>query len=605
MIGALKRLPRISILRARPQRGADAEADIWRMSLLALCVGICTGVGAAVFRALIGLFYNLSYLGRWSFHYDANNLDPLSPFGDWVFFSPIIGGLIVVFLVQNFAPEAKGHGVPEVMDSIYYKGGDIRGVVAVIKSLASAISIGAGAAVGREGPIIQIGSSLGSTLGRIMRLSTSQKVTLISAGAGAGIAATFNTPLGGVLFATEILLPEISNRTFLPVVIATGSATYTGRVLLGASPAFTVPRFEGAELISALPADFLLVVILGAACGVAAWAFIALLAYMEDWFPALPGGVYVQAAAGMAAIGAMMVGFNHFFGHPFVNGVGYGVIQSILEGKMAIPALLLVLAGAKLLATTISLGSGASGGIFSPLLFIGSTLGASFGFGALAITSHTDLSPVSCAIIGMAAMVGAGTGGVMTGIVMIFEMTRDYAVIVPVIIAVAFSSGVRRALISDTIYTIKLRHRGHHIPQDRHANLYLVQQAKSIMEKDFIVAEPGAKLLDVLSAVPTDADLTPPIIIACGNRICGIVPVRSGLWPQAVRNPSLTVDALAGPDFLLARENDLLSRVFERMNRRGHGAAIVVGGTGVPRRADICGVITKRSIADAVIRSSD
>ena len=233
MIRVLK-LPRISLLKARqPPRTAGAEVELWRLCLLALCIGVFTGVGSAVFRALIGLFYNLSYLGRWSFLLDANLLDPPSPRGDLVFFAPIIGGVIVVFLVKNFAPEAKGHGVPEVMELIYYKGGDIRGVVAVVKSLASAILIGTGAAVGREGPIIQIGSALGSTLGRVMRLATSQKITLLSAGAGAGIAATFNTPLGGVLFATEILLPEISNRTFLPVVIATGSATYTGRVLLG------------------------------------------------------------------------------------------------------------------------------------------------------------------------------------------------------------------------------------------------------------------------------------------------------------------------------------------------------------------------------------
>ena len=132
---------------------------------LALCIGVFTGVGSAVFRALIGLVYNLSYLGRWSFVLDANLLDPPSPWGNLVFFAPIVGGLIVVFLVRNFAPEAKGHGVPEVMDSIYYKGGDIRGVVAVVKSLASAISIGTGAAVGREGPIIQIGSALGRPWG--------------------------------------------------------------------------------------------------------------------------------------------------------------------------------------------------------------------------------------------------------------------------------------------------------------------------------------------------------------------------------------------------------------------------------------------------------
>ncbi len=605
MIRILK-LPRISLLKARqPSRAAGAEVALWRLCLLALCIGVFTGVGSAVFRALIGLVYNVSYLGRWSFVLDANLLDPPSPWGNLVFFAPIVGGLIVVFLVRSFAPEAKGHGVPEVMDSIYYKGGDIRGVVAVVKSLASAISIGTGAAVGREGPIIQIGSALGSTLGRVMRLATSQKITLLSAGAGAGIAATFNTPLGGVLFATEILLPEISNRTFLPVVIATGSATYTGRVLLGGAPAFSMPRFEGTELGGAWPFDLLLIVALGAACGLAAWAFIRLLAFFEDWFPTLPGGAYAQVVVGMAAIGAMMVGFTHFFGHPFINGVGYGVIQSILEGKMALPGLLAVLFLAKIFATSVSLGSGASGGIFSPLLYIGATLGGGLGFGALALAPQVDLSPASCAIIGMAAMVGAGTGGVMTAIVMIFEMTRDYAVIVPVIIAVAFGSGVRRALISDTIYTIKLRHRGRQIPQDRHANLYLVQQAKSIMEEEFIVAAPDTRLLDVLNAAPPGGKVTPPIVVVNKDRISGIVPVRSEHWPRALREPTVTVETLASADYVLARETDLLSRVFERMNRHSASAAIVVGGAGVPRRKDIRGVITKRSIADAVIRSAE
>ena len=272
---------------------------------------------------------------------------------------------------------------------------------------------------------------------------------------------------------------------------------------------------------------------------------------------------------------------------------------------MTLPGLLAVLFVAKIFATSVSLGSGASGGIFSPLLFIGATLGGGLGFGALALAPQVDLSPASCAIIGMAAMVGAGTGGVMTAIVMIFEMTRDYAVIVPVIIAVAFGSGVRRALISDTIYTIKLRHRGHQIPQDRHANLYLVQQAKSIMEAEFIVAEPGARLLDVLNAAPPGGKVTPPIVVVNKDRISGIVPVRSEHWPRALRDPTVTVEALASADYVLARETDLLSRVFERMNRHGASAAIVVGGAGVPRRKDIRGVITKRSIADAVIRSAE
>jgi H+/Cl- antiporter ClcA len=197
---------------ARPRD--ERRVSLLVLCLLALGVGIMTGVGAVALRSLIGLIHNAMFNGVLKIAYDANFLEGPSRFGNWVILSPVLGGLVVVYLVDRFAPEAKGHGVPEVMDAIYYKRGDIRGVVALIKSLASALSIGSGASVGREGPIIQIGSALGSSFSKAIGLSTGQKITLLSAGAGAGIAATFNTPLGGVLFAIEILLPEVSNRTF-------------------------------------------------------------------------------------------------------------------------------------------------------------------------------------------------------------------------------------------------------------------------------------------------------------------------------------------------------------------------------------------------------
>jgi len=442
--------------------GSQTEGAEHRLGLLALCalaliVGVATGFGAVVLRDLIGLVHNAFYNGTFSYHYDANLLEPPSRFGAFVALSPILGGLVVVFLVLRFAPEAKGHGVPEVMDSVFYKRGDIRWQVAIIKSLASALSIGSGAAVGREGPIIQIGAAIGSTFGRMIRLSTWQKITLLAAGAGAGIAATFNTPLGGVLFALEILLPEVSNRTFLPVVVATGAATTIGRWLIGPDPAFAVPEFQF-TLAQAIQGDAAIAfVLLGVLCGVAAWAFIRLLVVMEDGFPKLPGGPYVQNLVGMAAIGLAMVALTRLFGHSYIDGVGYSVIQSILSGGMEAIGLMALLFGLKLLATTVSLGCGASGGIFSPSLYLGATLGG--GFAALAHLAfpHIGMTIPSAAIVGMAAMVGAATGGVMTAIVMIFEMTRDYAIIVPVIVAVAIAAGVRRALINETIYTIKLR----------------------------------------------------------------------------------------------------------------------------------------------------
>ncbi len=579
----------------------ERRINLFSLCILALGVGIFTGIGAVVLRSLIGLIHNLMINGVFKIAYDANILEGPSRWGNWVILSPILGGLVVVYLVERFAPEAKGHGVPEVMDAIFYKRGDIRGVVAVIKSLASALSIGSGASVGREGPIIQIGSALGSAFSQAIGLSTGQKITLLSAGAGAGIAATFNTPIGGVLFAIEILLPEVSNRTFLPVVIATGAATLVGRILIGPNPAFAVPEvfFPAANAFGVEEA--IAFVCLGALCGAASWAFIRLLVFMEDGFPELPGNIYTQNIVGMALVGLMMIGCMHFFGHSYVDGVGYGVIQAILDQGMTATGLLVLLFVLKLLATTISLGCGASGGIFSPSLFMGATLGAAFASLATFVLPNAGLTLPSAAIVGMAAVVGASTGGVMTAIIMVFEMTRDYAIIVPVIVAVAVAAGVRRAFIAETIYTIKLRHRGHSIPKERYVNLYLVQQTQQVMERRFILAKAGSTLRECMGW--EDIDDLRAIIVEHEGRIVGLVPPRSGIWRESVNNPDRPVEDFVEKRLVVCRDVDLLSLVLARLKRHGAGAAIVFTGTHRPRASDVVGVITKRAIADAVIDS--
>jgi CIC family chloride channel protein len=594
---------RLRPIATSPLRREERRVGLLALCLLALAVGCVTGVGAAALRTLIGLIHNAANLGVFSVHYDANVLEGPSRFGDWVFFSPIVGGLIVVFLVQKFAPEAKGHGVPEVMDSVFYKGGNIRWQVAVVKSLASALSIGTGAAVGREGPIIQIGAALGSAFSQAIRLATWQKVTLLSAGAGAGIAATFNTPLGGVLFALEILLPEVSNRTFLPVVIATGAATLIGRMLIGPDPAFIVPEIQLPLAHSFSIQEGLAFVLLGALCGLASWAFIRLLVAMEDNFPKLPGGPYVQNVVGMAVIGGMMVGLDHAFGHSFIDGVGYGVIQAVLDDRMTAVRLLALLFVLKLVATTVSLGCGASGGIFSPSLYLGATLGGAFAAAVGGQLPNAGLTVPSAAIVGMAAMVGAGTGGVMTAIVMVFEMTRDYAIIVPVIVAVAVAAGIRLALIGETIYTIKLRHRGHRIPKERHYNLYLVLQAQDVMERRFHVVEAGISLKDALHENVED-DLR-AIVVQRDGRLVGLVPPRSGLWREARINPDALIDRFVEQPLAVCRDTDLLSLVLSRLKRRRAGAAVVFHGAARPRARDVVGIVTKRAIADAVIENSE
>ncbi len=237
-------------------------------------VGVVGALAAVVFRGLIALFHNLLFLGQISVVYDANAHTPASPWGPLVILVPVVGAAGVAFLVGNFAPEAKGHGVPEVMDAIYYHKGVVRPVVALIKSLASALSIGSGGSVGREGPIIQIGSSFGSTLGQLLRVPVWQRITLIAAGAAAGIAATFNTPIGGVLFAIEIMLHEVSARTLVPVVIATATASYIGQLVFGSQPSFAIPALETPYFHPTQPIVLLLYPGLGVLAGLVSSEFV-------------------------------------------------------------------------------------------------------------------------------------------------------------------------------------------------------------------------------------------------------------------------------------------------------------------------------------------
>jgi len=304
-----------------PAARTVGPAILWALSLL---VGVVAALGAVAFRALIGIFHNLLFLGRLSAAYDANAHTPASPWGPFVILVPVVGALGVTFLVKNFAPEAKGHGVPEVIDAVYYHKGVIRPVVSVIKALASALSIGSGGSIGREGPIIQIGSSFGSTMGQLLRLPTWQCITLIAAGAAGGIAATFNTPVGGVLFAVEIVMHEVSARTLVPVVIATATATYVGQLFFGPHPSFSVPALEMTYFQLTDPMVLVAYAGLGAITGLISALFIHSVYGFEHFFEnRIKGGYYVQHAAGMLMVGLMLYGLMSRFGRHYVEGVAY------------------------------------------------------------------------------------------------------------------------------------------------------------------------------------------------------------------------------------------------------------------------------------------
>ncbi len=578
----------------------DREVSLPAMLLLALVVGIVAGVGAIVFKYLIAFIYNLAFYGELSLHLEPNAYGAPSPWGMGIILVPVIGGLVVVWLVRSFAPEAKGHGVPEVMYAIYHQNGNVRGVVAVVKSLASAISIGTGASVGREGPIIQIGSSFGSTFGRALGLVRHQKITLLSAGAGAGIAATFNTPLGGVLFASEVLLPEISARTFLPVVVATATSTYVFRLAMGIESAFIVPLGGLPEGAAVNGAELLLAAILGAVMGVAAWAFVKLLAKSEDVFEQSNLNPYVQNVIGMTAVGVMGYLFLSWTGHYHIYSVGYATIQDIISGADMTVAVLIMLFAGKLVATCLSLGAGASGGIFSPSLFMGAALGGAVGLIGNAILPGAGLTMETFAIIGMGAMVGGATSAAMTAIVMIFEMTRDYEIILPLVLAVAIAIGVRRSLTLADIYTIKLRNRGRPIPTDRTTNMFMVQPVTEVMSKTFEILPGAMTVSEALKRIDVE---TSRVILTDGNRITGFV--RFGTIPyRADRFATQTLDDIGSSEFILASTIHNLNTVITRMNRRNRSYAIVVSETrGVPRPEDIAGVISREELANAVVRN--
>jgi CIC family chloride channel protein len=511
--------------------------------------------------------------------------------------------MAVTWIVSNFAPEAKGHGVPEVMDAIYYKRGIIRPVVALVKSIASALAIGSGSAVGREGPIIQIGSALGSTLGQIIRMQAGQRITLVAAGAGAGIAATFNTPIGGVLFATELMLPEISVNTFLPVAVATGTATFIGRLFFGSQPAFSVPASLAA--IPNEPSSVLtlaLYALLGAVVGLSAAGFIHGLHWVEDGFDRIPGR-YLRHGLGMLVVGIMMYVFWVTAGHYYIEGVGYSTIQATLYGHITSAPFLILLCVCKLLATSISLGSGSSGGVFSPSLYMGATLGAAF---ASVVTMLSPGAPVSLpafAMVGMGAMVGGGTGAAMTAVTMIFEMTRDYNIVLPMILAVAMALGVRRMVSRENLYTLKLIRRGHPIPKALHANMFLVQSAAEIMERDVLVLEEMTSFASFNELAAAQGGLQHVVVTRGGVIVGGLHVDADFRHALGATPPEVNLKALMQQNFTIVQETDVAFDLITMMGRKRATMAIVVSHLYEHEAQRVLGVVTKAHVADAVVRS--
>jgi CIC family chloride channel protein len=301
----------------------------------------------------------------------------------------------------------------------------------------------------------------------------------------------------------------------------------------------------------------------------------------------------------------LIYGLFATFGHYYVEGVGYATIQSILGGQLQGVALLALLFACKIAATTISLGAGSSGGVFSPSLYMGATLGAAFA-GVLTHVLHLPVSAPAFAMVGMGAMVGGGTGAAMTAVTMIFEMTRNYDIVLPMILAVGASLATRRLLSRENIYTLKLIRRGHPVPRGLHANMFLVQNASDVMERDVPVL-PAETKLDEFLLRPENKGAIRHIVVTHEGRIFGVLRINTRIRnPLAQAQSGVTLGAVAQKNFTIVREREVMFDVITRMSRRDATMALVVSaqaGRSPPRPAHVLGVITKEHVADSVAKS--
>ena len=378
--------------------------------------------------------------------------------GIWfVVLAPVVGGLIYGPLVSRFAPEARGHGVPEVMFAVNRQGGRMRPQVPVVKSLASAVCIGSGGSVGREGPIVQIGSALGSVTGQLMRVSESQLRLLVACGAAGGISATFNAPIAGVFFALELILRNFETRSFGLVVLSSVTADAIGRAVFGSHPFLSLPTFTFSS-----PLELLLYAGLGVLATGVGLGFIRVLYSGEDIADRLwKGPEWLRPAVGGVLLGLLLLAV------PEMYGVGYPVLQNAVSGHYVILVLLGLLV-AKVLATSTTIWIGGSGGVFAPSLFMGAMLGSAYGAVAHDLMPHLAASAGAYGLVGMGAVFAACARAPITAVLIIFELTGDYQIILPLMFAIVVATTLSNALTRDTIYTLKLRRRGIDIdaPQD-------------------------------------------------------------------------------------------------------------------------------------------
>lgn len=552
------------------------------MIIVAIIIGVLAGFGAIAIRTLIMEISSLSFSG------DKTLLENIIDAPIYVkILVPMIGGLIVGPLIYFLAPEAKGHGVPEVMQAVLLKGGIIRPRVALVKALASSITIGTGGSVGREGPIIQIGSSLGSTVGQFFNISGNRMKTLVGCGAAAGIAAAFNAPVAGALFAVEIILMDFAFAQFSPIVISSVTATVISHKFEGNLATFQVPPYE---LVT--PWELFFYFGLGLLAGLVSYIFIKVLYSFEHFFEnkvKIPE--YLQPAFGGIAIGVIALVF------PQIMGVGYDSINNALHGK-TIWHLALILIFIKVFATSITLGSGGSGGIFAPSLFIGAMLGCFFGSFVHSYFPSISASPGAYALVAMGGLVAGTTRAPITAIIIVFELTKDYNIILPLMITCIISTILSSKLSRESIYTLKLLLRKINLKEGTEINVMKSILVRDVFNPKFEAIDETDSFIDVVKQVTSKRD---PYFAVLNSQkeLTGIVSIhdiKSFLFEGEELQNIIIAGDIASKDFESASLENNCYDVLEKISDSGLTALPVVDSE---NNQKMLGFVWQKDILDA------
>jgi len=460
------------------------------MILIAIVIGVLAGFGAVGIRFLVDEISKIGFGGEGKRLIDNIRQTP------WyiVLLFPALGGLIIGPIIHRFAPEVRGTGVPEVMISVLQKGGFMRARVAIIKFIVSAICIGTGGSSGREGPVVQIGASIGSAIGQFVKLSQNRLKTLVACGAAAGIAAAFNAPIGGALFAVEIILMDFGFTQFSPIVISSVVATVISHQFGGNFATFLVPPYEPANYT-----DLINYLHLGVWCGVFAFIFLKTLNLTDRAFEVLPVPSYLKPFFGGLVVGCIALW------RPEVMGFGYDSINEVLNNQM-IWGIALILIYAKMFATATTLSSGGSGGIFAPSLFIGAMIGGVFGHLANQFSPLAVGTPGAYALVAMAGFVAATTHAPITAMIIVFELTNDYQIILPLMLVCIVGTIISSKLTRESVYTLRLFSRDVTVQKSSQINLLKSMYVRDNYSKDFETIPDKASFNEVVNVMVNKSD---------------------------------------------------------------------------------------------------